>query len=389
MDESAAHSREKSLNGDLTKAVDILVEDLSRSAARHDAEAQLPPEIIARLHRAGLLGLTAPVADGGRDGDLRCAAMVVSRLAQGDSSVALILAMQFIYVTSIVRSEAWPVAVRRSVGQAAAQTGALFNALRAEPDLGTPARGGLPSTTARRVEGGWRLSGRKIYATGGKLLRFALVWAKTDDLEPRTGFFLTPLDAPGVRMIESWDHLGMRATSSHTFAFDEVALPLENAGELRPAGQWRELDPIQAVWNSVLVAALYDGIARAARTWLVGYLKARAPSNLNAPLASLPRFQELLGEMEALLFASDCALERAFVRMSRPVAAHAAEASLIKYLATNNATRVVELGVAAIGNAGLSRVFPLERFYRDVLCSRVHVPQNDMILSAVGRSALE
>jgi alkylation response protein AidB-like acyl-CoA dehydrogenase len=373
---------------DLMVKVDRLADELSGSAAKHDADSRLPSDIFLRLHEAGLLGLTVPAAYGGRDADLACAAAVVSRIAQGDASVALILAMQYIYVTMVVHSEHWPVSLRRQVGQAAARDGALFNAFRAEPELGTPARGGLPGTTAYRVADGWRIVGRKIYATGGELLNFALVWAKTDEAEARTGFFVTPLDAPGVTLVTSWDHIGMRATGSHTFVFDNVALPLDHSGDIRATKQWVRPPPIQEVWNNVIIAALYDGIAQAARRWLIGYLKTRVPSNLGAALATLPRFHEIVGEMDALLLANNSVLRSIIERSSRALAAQTTDSGLAKYLVTTNAVRVVELGVAAIGNAGLSRTFPLERFYRDVLCSRVHVPQNDMVLSAAGRAAL-
>jgi alkylation response protein AidB-like acyl-CoA dehydrogenase len=66
----------------------------------------------------------------------------------------------------------------------------------------------------------------------------------------------------------------------------------------------------------------------------------------------------------------------------------AVEANNIKYLATGNAVRAVEIGLQLTGNPGLSRHNPLERHYRDVLCSRVHSPQSDSFLVAAGRAGL-
>ncbi|MNH41461.1 hypothetical protein D3C79_1029660 [compost metagenome] len=48
----------------------------------------------------------------------------------------------------------------------------------------------------------------------------------------------------------------------------------------------------------------------------------------------------------------------------------------------------MELAIEAAGNPGLSRRNPLERHYRDVLCSRIHTPQDDVVLGQVGRAAL-
>ena len=55
----------------------------------------------------------------------------------------------------------------------------------------------------------------------------------------------------------------------------------------------------------VLLLSVYDGVAQAARDWLVGYLNERTPTNLGAPLASLPRFQAAVGEIDALLHADE------------------------------------------------------------------------------------
>ncbi|MNP85306.1 hypothetical protein D3C76_1849890 [compost metagenome] len=57
-------------------------------------------------------------------------------------------------------------------------------------------------------------------------------------------------------------------------------------------------------------------------------------------------------------------------------------------MVSRNAIQAVELAIEAAGNPGLSRRNPLERHYRDVLCSRIHTPQDDAVLGQVGRAAL-
>lgn len=175
------------------------------------------------MHEAGLLALTVRREFGGGGSSLAQVADTIGRLAEGDPSTALILSMQYLQHAAIARSEQWPETLRRTVSVAAVTDGALLNALRVEPDLGTPARGGLPATTARRNAEGWRISGRKIYSTGSTVLRWGVVWARTDEATPRVGNFLVPLDAPGVTIERSWNQLGMRATESHTVVFDEVS----------------------------------------------------------------------------------------------------------------------------------------------------------------------
>ena len=61
---------------------------------------------------------------------------------------------------------------------------------------------------------------------------------------------------------------------------------------------------------------------------------------------------------------------------------------MAKYVATNNAVKAVDIALSLIGNPGLSRTNPLERHHRDVLCGRIHMPQDDMILLTTGKKAL-
>ncbi len=63
--------------------------------------------------------------------------------------------------------------------------------------------------------------------------------------------------------------------------------------------------------SAVLLGALYDGIAGSARECLVGWLRERVPASLGAPLASLPRMQEALGEIDGLLLQNRLLLDAA------------------------------------------------------------------------------
>ncbi len=363
----------------------VLALSFAMDAAASDREGRISKANFDHLHEAGLLNLTVPTTLGGAGADLAEVTAVVGWIAQGDASTALILAMHLLHVAAIFRSVAWPKPLAERVARSSIEGVALVNALRVEPELGTPARGGLPATVAQRVANGWRLKGRKIYSTGSSLLRWALVWARTDEAEPRTGLFLVPMDRPGIRIVETWNHLGMRATGSHDIVFDAVEIPADHAVDLRLPKEWGGPDPVQAAWNTLTISALYDGIARAARDWFLQHLKSRTPSNLGASLATLARFQEAVGEIEAWLMVNRRLIAGATGDLS---ALTPAEAGLIKRTVTGNAIKSVERALELSGNRGLDRAAPLERHYRDVLCSRIHTPQDDSILLAAGRAAL-
>jgi alkylation response protein AidB-like acyl-CoA dehydrogenase len=377
------------LEDPLVRAARTLADDFALRAPDHDRDASFAFENFEALHGAGLLNLVAPTSLGGADGGLADIARLIGIIAGGDASTALVLLMHWLQTATILRSERWPAHLRGKIIRDSMTGVALINALRVEPELGTPARGGLPATTARRVAEGWRISGRKIYSTGAPILRYGMVWAKTEGDTPMVGLFLVPMPAPGVRIEPTWDHLGMRASGSHDVVFEDVLIPAEHAADIRPPKEWQHRDPIQAIWSTVGIAALYNGIARGARDWLVGYLHQRKPANLGASLATLPRFQEAVGRIEALLTTNRLLIECIAARADRAAeTVTPAEASVVKLTVTDNAIAVVGLAMELVGNPGLSRANPLERHHRDVLCSRVHTPQNDMILLAAGRLAL-
>lgn len=357
-------------------------------AAAHDRAGSFPHENFARLHKAGLLGLTVPRRWGGEEAGLARCVEVVGTIAEGCPATALVLSMQFIQLRALLADEHWPEALRARLARAAVEEGALFNALRVEPELGSPARGGLPATILRRAPEGWRLSGRKIYSTGAPGLRWMLVWARTDEISPRLGTVLIEAGTPGIRIEESWDQAGLRASGSHDVVFEDAPVPLDHAPDLRPPADWARPDAAVAAWNALPIAALYTGVARAARGWLVEFLRQRVPTGLGVPLATLPRMQEAVGRTEALLLANARLVASAAAAQDAGEGPSAAESGLIKTLAAENAIQVVQEAVALCGNHALARANPLERHLRDVLCARIHTPQPDAAYTLAGRLAL-
>jgi alkylation response protein AidB-like acyl-CoA dehydrogenase len=206
----------------------LLASEFAARAAQHDREASFPFENFKELSEAGLLALTVPTALGGAGAGARDSARIIGIFGKADPSTALVLSMHYIQHLVMARSTRWPGRLSRKLARDAVEGVALINALRVEPDLGSPARGGLPATIARKTETGWRLSGRKIYSTGAPILKWYAVWAKTDEPETRVGLFLVPAGLSGTRIVETWDHLGLRASGSHDVVFEDVVFPLDH-----------------------------------------------------------------------------------------------------------------------------------------------------------------
>ncbi|UFZ05121.1 acyl-CoA/acyl-ACP dehydrogenase [Bradyrhizobium ontarionense] len=365
-----------------------LVPLFAERAPAHDRDGSFPFQNFKDLFDAGLLSLTVPTALGGHGAGARLTARVLGIIAEADPSTALVLAMHYIQHFVMARHQDYPPRLARKLARDSVEQGALINTFRVEPALGSPSRGGLPETTARRTETGWRLSGRKIYSTGAPILSWYAVWAKTDEAEPRLGLFLVQAGLPGISIVETWDHLGLRASGSHDVVFDDVVIPLDHEIELRKPDGWRVQNPTQALVHAAFVGAIYGGVARAARNWIVDFLKTRTPSSLGAPLATLPRAQEVLGAIEARLQVNARLIDSVARDFDEGNVVSPVEGSIIKLTVTNNAVAAVEDALSLSSNHGLSRANPLERHYRDVLCGRVHTPQDDATRIAAGRLAL-
>jgi alkylation response protein AidB-like acyl-CoA dehydrogenase len=393
-------------------AVHDIAPELAARAAENDRLGTYPEESIAILWSTGLGALTIPVESGGLGASLSTTARAIEGLGRADAGTTLVFVWTLLFHRLIhAPGAAWPEALVKKVTDDALAGPSLSNFLNVEPALGTSARGGLVATTARPVtlpdgSPGWRINGQKIYSTGSYGLRWLVTTAQTGPEDPeglRVGTFLIAADTPGVSIVDTWDHFGMRATVSNDFVFEDVDVPFDHAIGLRPFTG----GPPQVLGNdhtgtlastSVLILAIYNGVAKASRDFLVKYLNERTPTNLGAPLSSLPRFQQTVGEIESLIYDNDRLIygfaesfDRNRADAGTPNAAPPPsrnESSLIKVLVTRNVIRSTELALSLTGNPGLSRHNPLERHYRDALCLRVHTPQDDLVLLETGKIAL-
>lgn len=360
--------------------------DFAGRAARFDEFAEFPHENFEQLKAIGALSLVVPAEYGGGGAGLVDAARLIGHVAEGDASTALVLAMNSLMHASL-RDRNPP--IYPHIAKAAVAGNGILNALRAEPELGSINRGGTVGTIAAlQVDGSWVISGRKAYATGSPVVNWWLVFARTDEAVPRIGTWLVPAHAPGVTYIPTWNHMGMRATASHEVELQDVHVPADHVLSLMNP---KEANPNPAVlnsWNGILLAALYGGIARAARAWIQLFLFDRVPGSLGAPLATVPRLQAVIGEIDTLLLVNKSLIDQVAGDIDRNGADASPRPNQVKHVVTENAIRVVDLALSISGNHGLDRANPLERHHRDVLCGRVHAPQGDSILVAAGKASL-
>ncbi|BCY11828.1 acyl-CoA dehydrogenase family protein [Actinoplanes sp. L3-i22] len=362
-----------------------VTDEIAAHAAEFDRTGDIPWPGLEAAHRAGLLTATVGTQFGGPGLGPRDTARILTAIGEGDASVGLLAANLLNTHTAQATHPTWPAGYYDDLLRRSAEGPALANAIRAEPELGAPARGGLPKTTITRVGDGWLLNGHKAYATGGAALAYHVVWATADD--GRVGHVIVPGESAGITWVDTWDHIGLRASNTHDVVYADVRVPADAFVEIPRGADGVYRDPAAATGpGSFGHPALYLGVARAARGAFADYARSRVPTALGRPIAETERIQSVAGEIELQITQAETLLHGALLRLA---AGDQPDLSAIKVAIARSVIAATQTAVAALGNPGLSRHHPLERHLRDALCIRVHPPQEDAVLLASGRRVLK
>jgi len=376
-----------------------LAEELAPSAAEHDRRGRFPIEHYQRLHEAGYLRLALPRDYGGDGAGLFEMVLAQERLAQGDTATAVAVGMLLNVIGRLAEQHpderGWPEHVFAKVCTTIAREGGLLNSVVTEPALGSVSRGGVPAARAEPADGGWRISGRKIFATGAPALRFLLtaVQLPPSAAAPQGEVARAIVEAPaeGLRIEPTWhDNLSQRSGGSDDVVYDRVFVPDDHLVERSVIGAATATPPAANGWWLTVTAA-YLGAGQAALAAAAQYANERTPSALGRPIAEQPHIQQWIGQMHAQLIGARAVLhETARHWAARPADRPqlVARIAAAKYLVTNTVCAVTELGLRVAGGFGLTRQTTLERHFRDARGGLFMPPQDDLALGLLGRSAL-
>lgn len=355
-------------------------------APLHDRDGSFPFDNFADLREAGYMKLTVPSRYGGDEASLYELVLAQDYLARGDGSTALAVGWHAGLMLQLRCTKSWPERLYEAFCKEVVNNGAMINNFASERATGSPSRGGRPQTTAVRTEGGWLLSGRKIFSTLSPILDQFTVSAYVEE-EGKTGLFFVR-KGPGVKVEETWDTIGMRSTGSHDVILDGAFVPEEERLDSEP-----RIEGISDHGGALLhIPACYIGIAHAARDFAVRFAVQYKPNSMQGAIAGHPNIERQIGEMEAELLTARSFLYAVADRWDKSPEGRAAmkpDLGLAKKLATNSAIRVVDMAMRIVGGSSLSRTLPLERMYRDVRAGLHNPPMDDVVTSLLARRAIE
>jgi acyl-CoA dehydrogenase len=345
-------------------------------AAGHDADDTFVSENYADLRRRRVFSAAVPAEFGGGDASPAEMGEMLRTLGRACSSTALALAMH----THQVLIPAW-----RWRHERAPVDGLLRRV--ASDELILASSGGSDwlagSGRADKVDGGYRVTARKIFASGSPAADLFSTMAVYDDPAdgPTVLHFVIPFDAPGVRLHDNWRTLGMRATGSHDVTLDGVFVPDAAIGTRRPSGRWSHAWHIVAAMAVPMVYSVYLGVAEAARDVAVREAGRRRDDHA---------VQELVGAMDTELTAARLAWRSMVDAASCDrVGPHVTNQVMIgRTLVGAAALRTAELAMEAAGGAAFFRSAGLERLFRDVQGARYHALRGAAQRRYTGRLAL-
>src|SRR5215510_16054097 len=194
-----------------------LADEFAQRAAQHDEEESFPYENYTRLRESDYTIMTIPEELGGLGASMLQRIKAQERLAQGCGATALAINMHFNVIGLLI--DLWGKFKDPKVGNKLRQIAAgrlICGGSGSEPDNAVPVL--RPRATARRVDGGWVVNGRKIFGTQSIALDLYFTEATCDNGPQQATIitFLIPRDTPGLIIKDDWHTMGMRSTASNS-----------------------------------------------------------------------------------------------------------------------------------------------------------------------------
>ncbi|MDB5897328.1 MAG: acyl-CoA dehydrogenase [Ramlibacter sp.] len=370
-------------------------------AAQWDEQASFPFANYEDLRAAGLLKLCVPESHGGLGADYPTYMMVAAEIGRFCGATALTYNM---HVSSTLWTGVLADGVPMSETQRAeherrrelhfarvVRDGAVYAQPFSEGSAAAAGRAPF-GTTARKVEGGWRVNGRKIFASLSGAADYYGVLCTEDkgDEKPDardTLYLAVPATSPGFGISGDWNPLGMRGTVSRNLSFADVFVSDDE--QLMPRGvYWKGAQTWPAMFFTL--APTYLGIANAAYDFTVSYLRGEVPGEPPVKRRMYPTKQIAVAQMRIQLEQMRSIFLRAVLEAGpNPSKDQRMRLYAAHYTVMEGANDLARLAIRTCGGQSMMKHLPLERLYRDSRCGSLMLPWTaELVLDRMGRETL-
>ncbi len=385
-------------------------EKFAPRAAQWDREASFPFANYDDLRNHGLLGLCVPQSHGGLGADFATYMMVAAEIGRFCGATALTYNMHIcstmwtgVLADGIAMSDEQRAehARRRELHfRRVVRDGAVYAQPFSEGSAAAAGRAPF-GTTARKVDGGWRVNGRKIFASLSGAADYYGILCTEDkgDEKPDardTLYLAVPATSEGFAISGEWDPLGMRGTVSRNLTFTDVLVSDDE--QLMPRGIYFKG---AQTWPAMFftLAPTYLGIANAAYDFTVAYLRGEINEATGAPWQPgdrktvrrmYPTKQIAVAQMRIQLEQLRSIFLRAVLEAKpNPSKDEKMRLYAAHYTVMEGANDIARLAIRTCGGQSMMKHLPLERLYRDSRCGALMLPWTaELVLDRMGRETL-
>jgi butyryl-CoA dehydrogenase len=354
--------------------------ELAERARENDRNHHFDTELVSKIADQGYLGAIVPQQYGGAGLDYVTYALVVEEIGRHDSAMRTVISVQTSLVcSSILR---WGTEEQKQRYLPKLCSGEWLGCFGlTEPDTGSDAAN--QKTRARKSDGGWVLSGSKMWISLGNHAKVALIFAQTDPEKKHRGLacFLVPTDTPGFSSQEIHGKMGLHGSDTAALSLDDVEV--QDDALMGEVGEGFKIAMSALDSGRYSVAAGCVGVCQGSLDHSVAYAKER--EQFGRPIASFQLVQAMIADMRVQTDAARLLVWRAgFLKdAGRP---STTETSIAKLYATEAAQNCAHLAIQVHGGSGYVDDHPVERYFRDVRVTTLYEGTSQIQKLIIGRA---
>jgi butyryl-CoA dehydrogenase len=335
-------------------------------AAQWDRDHHFPVDVVQKMGKLGLFGLTSPEEYGGagEDGDFTSLCVAIEEIGRVDQSMGITLeAAVGLGINPILTYGSEEQKQTWLPDLVAGQTLAGFGLT--EPGAGSDA--GATRTRAELVDGEWVVNGAKQFITnsGSEITSVVAVTARTGTVGDKAELsaILVPAGTTGFTAEKPYDKLGWHASDTHPLTFEDCRVPEDNLLGDRGRGYAQFLATLDD--GRVAIAALAVGCIRACLDLSVQYAGER--QTFGVPIGRKQGLAFQIADLEVMLHAGRALTYRAAAMKDAgaPVKEFKQAAAVAKLYTTESAVTATRIATQVFGGYGFMEEYPVTRFYRD------------------------
>jgi alkylation response protein AidB-like acyl-CoA dehydrogenase len=352
---------------------------IAERAVRYDRDASFPFENFGDFRRLGLLALCVPAEHGGLGASYSDYVRVSEEIGRYCGATALTFNMHNATMlwcgdvadalTMSDSERAEHDKIRTNMYRGVVERGHIHSQPFSE-GLAPGATSGV-ATRARAVDGGWRVTGRKIFASLSGAANFYNVICQVEG-DDTIRFLGVPADAEGVTSVDDWDPLGMRGTVSRTLLMDDVFVPAAN--EWLPAGIYNQAAE-RYPWLFLSLCPSYLGLTTGVLDATRAYLRGELPGQAAGARRDHPMKQVGWAQMQLRHQQARALLYRAIDEATLdPTEDDLVLGWSAAITVMEHAAEVASTAIRVCGGQAMLKHLPLERMYRDARLGSLMLP---------------